>query len=339
MIIQGMELRDKNRDKLSDVIPLDTPYGLYLEPTNHCNFECSFCPTGNIDVLNKINRPLGTMKWEQFTEIVRQLKQFPRPLRRINLYRDGEPLINKKFSFMVRELKQSGVTNAVWTKTNGLLLTPKLNEELVTCGLDMIGISIKHVNENGYKKVTNRDIDFYAFVSNIRDLFTKKNDTVSQLKIYISIADTGLSEDEIQTFYEVFEPISDYCAVEHLHGWSMSGIKDFTLGLEQQSFDGIPLIPKIVCPWPFHTFAINFQGTVLACNEDFAYNCVLGNVNNENIIDIWNGKPFFEFRKMLLEGRRIENKSCGNCSYLLCLPDNIDIEKEKILEKMENRRK
>jgi radical SAM protein with 4Fe4S-binding SPASM domain len=240
---------------------------------------------------------------------------------------------------MVRTLKQEKVTKEVWTKTNGLLLNPLLNRELVFCGLDMIGISVKHVNAGGYEKITGKRINFDAFVDNICDLFTKRNDTVSKLKIYISIADSGLTEDEIQTFYEIFEPISDYCAVENLHGWSMSGIKDFTLGIKSDTFDGLPLVPKIVCPWPFYTFTVNFNGKITVCNEDFAYTTVIGDVNNENLINIWNGERFFEFRKMLLEGRRRENPSCENCYYLQCLPDNIDNERAEILKRMENGKK
>jgi radical SAM protein with 4Fe4S-binding SPASM domain len=341
MIIQGKDLRDlsSNRIPLKDAIPLDTPFVVYIEPTNSCNLRCSFCPTGNPDVLAKVNRPSGTMKWELFLKVVNELSKFPQQLRRVQLYKDGEPLINKKFSRMVKELKSSGVTKEVWTKSNGLLLSPLKNRELVFCGLDMIGISVKHVSAEGYKKTSGVLIDFDKFVANISDLFTLRNDTVSKLKIYISIADSGLTEDEIQTFYEIFAPISDYCAVEHLHGWSMSGIKDFTLGIKSDTFDGLPLIPKIVCPWPFYTFTVNFNGQITVCNEDFAYTTVIGDVNTESLINIWNGDRFFEFRKMLLEGRRSENQSCENCYYLQCLPDRIDDERFELLKRMEDARK
>lgn len=340
MIIQGKDLRNfTTRVPLKDVIPLDTPFVVYIEPTNRCVLHCSFCPTGNPDVLEKIGRPLGTMDWDMFLKVVNDLSKFPKQLQRVNLYKDGEPLVNKNFSKMVKILKQKGVTKEVWTKTNGLLLKHPLNKELVNCGLDMIGISIKQVTADGYEKITGKRINFETLVNNIHDLFTLKNDTVSKLRIYISIADSGLTENEIQTFYEIFEPISDYCAVEHLHGWSMSGIKDFTLGVKQESFDGVPLVPKIVCPWPFYTFTINFNGKITVCNEDFAYTTVVGDVNTETLINIWNGDRFFDFRKMLLEGRRRENPSCNNCYYLQCLPDNIDNERAEILKRMENGKK
>lgn len=32
------------RNILSEVVPLDTPYVLFLDPCGACNFKCKFCP-------------------------------------------------------------------------------------------------------------------------------------------------------------------------------------------------------------------------------------------------------------------------------------------------------
>lgn len=40
------ELRSDPRAKLADRAPLFKPFTIYVEPTNVCNFECSFCPQG-----------------------------------------------------------------------------------------------------------------------------------------------------------------------------------------------------------------------------------------------------------------------------------------------------
>lgn len=34
---------NQNRNALQDVIPLDTPYVVALDPCNICNFACKFC--------------------------------------------------------------------------------------------------------------------------------------------------------------------------------------------------------------------------------------------------------------------------------------------------------
>ena len=34
---------DTKRQRLSEVIPLDSPLSMYVEPTRTCNFKCFYC--------------------------------------------------------------------------------------------------------------------------------------------------------------------------------------------------------------------------------------------------------------------------------------------------------
>ena len=34
---------DTKRQKLSEIIPLDSPLSMYIEPTRTCNFKCFYC--------------------------------------------------------------------------------------------------------------------------------------------------------------------------------------------------------------------------------------------------------------------------------------------------------
>jgi len=70
---------------------------------------------------------------------------------------------------------------------------------------------------------------------------------VTSARYILKIADAGLSKSEIEKFYSDFENISTYIAVEKLMGWSYSEIKDFTLGTNPDTYDGLPLIPKNLC--------------------------------------------------------------------------------------------
>ena len=36
----------KERTKLETVIPLQTPFILYVDPSSACNLRCNFCPCG-----------------------------------------------------------------------------------------------------------------------------------------------------------------------------------------------------------------------------------------------------------------------------------------------------
>jgi radical SAM protein with 4Fe4S-binding SPASM domain len=325
-VIQAKDIRVTERHKLEEVIPLEMPYVLFIEPTNLCNLCCQFCPTGDRN-LQKM-RPNGSMSWKTYCKIITGIEEFGKKLKRINFYKDGESLINKDFCKMVKLAKEKKVSESLWLKTNALLLSPKLNQQMIDAGLDMIGISVTHTTQEGYRKISGVKIDYEKLKQNIRDLYSRKGDC----KIYIKIADTGLSQSEKDMFYNDFGGLADYIAVEGLHGWSMSEIKDFTMGTESKTFDGIPLTRKIVCPWPFYELAINWNGTVSLCNEDWVHGTIVGDINQQTLKEIWHGQRLYEMQKMMLEGRRSENKVCKNCFYLTCAPDNIDDYRFKILE-------
>ena len=81
------------------------------------------------------------MSLDLFKKIVDDLREFDAKLKLLSLYKDGEPLLNKHFPEMVRYARDAGIADRIWTKTNGSMLTPELNERIVDAGLDMICIS------------------------------------------------------------------------------------------------------------------------------------------------------------------------------------------------------
>jgi radical SAM protein with 4Fe4S-binding SPASM domain len=328
MLIEGKDLREQKRSKLEKVIPLSTPYVLFIEPTNRCNIRCNFCPTGDDKLRSQ--RPNGSMTWDVYCKLVDDIERFDKKLKKINFYKDGESLLNNSFCNMIHLAKERNISEQLWLKTNGLLLNKELNKELIASGLDMIGISIIHVNNEGYKNTCHKDIDYKELKNNIKHLFkVRKN-----CKIYVKIADVGLTESDKNKFLNDFGDISDYMAIEGLHGWSKSDEKDFTLGTNSKSLDGIKFKDKLVCPWVFYQLAVNWNGTVSVCNEDWSHGTIIGDINNESLKDIWNGNKLRAIQKMMLEGKRSEHKVCGNCFYVKCAPDNVDKYRTKILEKL-----
>jgi radical SAM protein with 4Fe4S-binding SPASM domain len=318
-----MSLRVATRNNLADVIPLTTPYLIRIDPSNLCNFRCSFCPTGDSDLLKSVGRPRGMMEYDLFTKIIDDISRFDTKLKKLSFYKDGEPLLNKRLPDMIRyaRSKNGGVAEQYWLTTNGSLLNPALNLELIDAGLDLIRISIESVSSEGYHSIAKVRLDYDKLRSNIADLFAHRQNC----KIHVKIVDTNLSVAEKEKFYDDFTDIATSVHIDSLMGWSMSDTKDFTLGnTPQASPDGAELITKEVCPFPFYTLTINFDGTVSVCCVDWSHSTIVGDLKYQSIQDIWNGAELFKFRKMHLEYRRSENRACADCQYLNTLQDNID---------------
>src|SRR5512146_3337111 len=119
MRIQTKDLAGARTVNLWEAVPLDTPWTMYIDVSSLCNFKCIYCPTGNPEMLNRAGRRHSHMPMPLYFKIVRDLGEFPRRLKIINLYKDGDPLVNRNFVEMVQVLRQADVTEKIYSKTNG----------------------------------------------------------------------------------------------------------------------------------------------------------------------------------------------------------------------------
>jgi radical SAM protein with 4Fe4S-binding SPASM domain len=324
-------LRVDKRQNLAEVIPLSTPLMLRIEPSNLCNFKCSFCPTGDKKLLHSFKRPHGLMDYALFTKIIDDLKLFSHKLKKLYLYKDGEPLLNPRLPEMIRYARDAHVAEEIWITTNGSLLNPTINRLLVEAGLDLIKISVYGISEEDYRNFSHIKLDYPKFLENLRDLY----DHHGSCRIHVKILDHGLSPDEAETATRLFTPLSTSLNIDRLMGWSISSVKDFTMNTHPEtSPDGLPILPKEVCPFPFYSLAVNFNGTVSICCVDWSHSTIVGDLTKKSLVEIWNGKELFDFRCMHLRKERSRNRACADCQFLSTLPDYLDDAAETILAKI-----
>lgn len=317
---------------LERLLPLSTPQTVMIDICNLCNFKCVFCPTSDRKLLKQVGRPSGMMSLDEFKKIVDGLTCFPGRIPVLCLHKDGEPLLNKNVVEMVRYAKDKDISGNIEITTNGSRLTRSVAIGLIEAGLDSIRISIEHVSDDGYKKVTQNYSKFSVVVENVKVLFEEKKRRRSKMKVLVKIIDAGLSKEEKKLFYKIFSPISDVCRVEGIMGWSDSSMKDFTLGLKPAvGMDGVtPLKEKrIVCPEPFKMMAINFDGTVSPCCDDWTWGLKMGNALTASPVDIWNGKDMNKLRMAHLNGCKDQFKACANCQYMQGVTDVFDLDNQR----------
>jgi len=323
--------REPTRARLEEVVPLSTPFQLVIDSTNLCDFACKFCPTGHPDMLKGVNRPRGLMDFDLWCKIVDDMKQFDRKLRRVDFGKDGEPLLHPRIVDMIQYVKQANVTDSCSIATNAKRLTPSMADALVDAGLDLLKISVEAVSDAGYKEITGRNVNYAQLLESVRYIYSRRR----QCKIYAKIIDYGLSEDQKRKFYEDFESISDYITVDYVSGWSVTSVFDLKLGYEHDHYLDLPhLNKKDVCPLPFFTLSINFNGTVSICCVDWSMSTLVGDLRSESLQDLWNGERLFEFRKMQLRRAGYTNKACQECYAINGSLDNIDPYAEQILQRL-----
>ncbi|MCT7539716.1 radical SAM protein [Aliarcobacter cryaerophilus] len=322
----------KNRTKLETVIPLETPFIINVDPADSCNFQCSFCPTGDRKLMKDIGRPFRTMKWEIFTKIIDDLKEFEQPIKVLRLYKDGEPLLNPRFADMVKYAKDSGKVLKVDTTTNASLLNPKRNIEIIEAGLDKINISVEGVNAEQYMNFSKYKIDFDNFVENIKHFYENKK----QCEVVVKINGDTLNEDDKKFFMETFKDIADGVYIEHIMScWPEFELRD---GLEVNQEHGIygqEIKEVSVCPYVFYSFSLNSDGQASLCFLDWSRKLLIGDVREESVKSIWLGQRMKEYQKMFLRHERKKHPVCKDCGQMSHgMPDDIDSFADEILKKL-----
>jgi len=320
-----------NRTALETVIPLASPYVVFVDPCDACNFKCKFCPTSSKDLMISVNRPLRVMKLELFKKICDDLLDFSPKVRVLRLYKDGEPLLNKKLPEMIDYAKTKNVSDKIDTTTNASLLNEDTGKALVEAGLDRINISIEGVNNEQYKNFSDVKLEFEKVVENVKLFYENKK----QCEMLVKINGDTLTKEDINKFFELFGDITDKIHVEHIMSCWPNFEFDGVKVNENKGIYGQEIKEVDACAYAFYSFAINSDGKVSLCFLDWGRKLIIGDTNNEKIIAIWNGNKLKNYQKMFLRGDRKKHPICGNCGQMTHgNPDNIDKFKEELLAKI-----
>lgn len=166
------------------------PVCLYLEVTNRCNLLCETCPRTFEDL-----EPPMDLSMEMFTKIVDQVPN----VKRVVLHGVGEPMLVKHLPDMIRYLKKRSGVHVLFN-TNGTLLAPKKQREIIDTGLDELRVSLDAAEAATFLKVRGKDM-FDRIVRNVSS-FTNLQRAIGAEKPLVSLWLTGLKEtvDQLPDF-------------------------------------------------------------------------------------------------------------------------------------------
>jgi len=312
----------ENRIPLEPNLPLSTPWVVFVDPSISCNIQCKFC-------YHSSNNIKGIMKWDLYKKIISDIKLFEFHIKTLRLYAFGEPLLNPKFSDMVKYAKDEQIAETIDTTTNGSLFSPKLNLKIIEAGIDRINISVIGINAEQYKSFSNYSINFEKYVDNIAHLYHNRNKCI----IFIKINGDVISKEDQQKFLEIFTPISNGIGIEHIiNCWQLpelDNIKNKEVGVYGQ-----PISHVEICPYILYAITIHSDGQVSACFLDWSKKLLIGDINQTNLVDIWNSYRINNLRKLMLKMLRFSHPICKSCQQLVSgQPVDLDKYSEDLLRR------
>lgn len=322
-----------NREILKDAIPLRTPWVIYIDPSDKCNFQCKFCPTGDRALMKETRgRGHGLMDFGLYQDIISSLGEFEDKVKTIRLYKDGEPLLNPRFADMVRFAKQSGFCERVDTTTNASLLTPELSLSLIDAGLDRLNISVEGMSAAHYADFSNFTLNFEKFVENIAYFYEHRRQCEMNIKINGDI----LTQEQHQQFLKTFGDITDGIFIEHAIDYWPTFKQDKVDINDSIGILGDESREVKVCPYIFYEMAINSDGTYSMCRFDWKHCLPLGNDLGlyKSPKRVWDSIQLWTIQQRFLSGERAWRPFCSKCGELKQgAPEDLDEYAELLLER------
>ncbi|MDP4239835.1 MAG: radical SAM protein [Bacteroidota bacterium] len=279
---------------------------IYIEITNSCNFDCSFC--------FKTTRATKYMSVPEFRLIVEKIRPFT---NYIYLHVLGEPLLHPQLDELLRIAESTGLNINI--TTNGGLLKQK-KEILLKHSIRQINISLHDAEENidaeNWEKYLDSTFDFASQAAE---------------KTYICLRLWNTSNETSARFNRL-------CLEKIASSFSLSPeiLKGNTNGNGIKLGNHIFLQRAPRFEWPDENrhqtqtlktcyalrdhIAILADGQVVPCCLDADANMKLGNIFTDQLTDILETNKAKEIKRGF-EQRKVIEPLCATCGFSVSAPD------------------
>jgi radical SAM protein with 4Fe4S-binding SPASM domain len=280
----------------------DFPRYFEIETINACNAACPMCTIADW------NRRDGAMKDDLFEKIAGEIERHAGAVKRVHLYRDGEPLLDKKLGRRIERLKRAGVKE-VGISTNVELLTPDKAEVLFLSGLDELILSVDSLKPEVYAKIR-VGLDFDRVLVNCHSAFRVRDWLgTKKCKIRVRMIRQELNIDEWPAFEAYWKPYlsshGDTVEYRDIHNW----------GGQLEGFKAIAAADTMrPCLALWSLMVIFADGSVPLCNVDYNKKYPLGNVKENSIAELWRSHEQNRRRNIHMHGLRAAIPPCTNCT-------------------------
>jgi radical SAM protein with 4Fe4S-binding SPASM domain len=275
----------------------DFPLFIDIETTNVCNYKCTFCSTVLIP-----SEKHGFVDEELVYKVIDEGKA--NGLYGVKFNMRGEPLLHKKLVDFIRYARNAGLVD-VYFNTNASRLDEKTSVAIINSGLTRITFSFEGYTKEYYEKVRIKG-DFDEVVKNIRR-FHELRDSLGSSTPLIRVSGVLLPEwrENLSEYIEFWSPFADEVSTNDYI--EEDEVKHVHQELEAEK--------HWACNQLWQRMAMWWDGTLLACNQDYYGALSLGNIKDITIREAWHSVFHNNLRQRHSEGNAKEIPKCKTCSF------------------------
>jgi sulfatase maturation enzyme AslB (radical SAM superfamily) len=277
------------------------PRYVEVETVNACNARCPMC------TIEDWTRDSPTMKADLFRKISDDLVAHADVLKRVSLYRDGEPLLDKKLPERIAILKDGGIRQVTISSNIGLL-SEKIAKALLEARLDVIIMSIDSLQKDVFESIRVR-LDFDEVLTNALRFIELRNRIRPETKIWMRMIRQESNRNEwpaYEAFWKGKLSPSDRIYFHNIFNWGdqLDGFRPMAMSYE----------PRLPCVSLWSLLVIFANGDVPLCNVDYNNKYPTGSVLTHSIAELWQSKIMSERRQLHLDGKKECISLCGKCN-------------------------
>lgn len=269
---------------------------LSIELTNHCNADCIMCPR------QKMSRKKGFMDFDLFKKIVDEVKDY---IELAILHLAGEPLLHPELMRMIDYCGKIGLRTMF--STNAILLDELKSKELIKSSLNLLTLSFDSTTKNTYEKIRKRS-NFDITYDNIQRFLSLKAKSKKTPFTVIQLIYLRENASEAKDFLVKWQN-SGVDAARIKPYFNYPGLDNYLGGSPRRVT--AHLKPCILL---WRQLTIYWDGTVVPCCQDFLSRMVVGDVNRNSVIDIWNGEGMVKIRQIHAQGGHRNLSLCRDCT-------------------------
>jgi len=287
------------------------PSFLSVEPGTYCNLRCPECFTTQAG----FSRPRGYMNLTTFTKI---LEQANKRVFYLNLYFQGEPLLNRHLFDFIAYAKKHGCYTAV--STNGHFIDETNAKKMISSGLDRLIVSLDGTDGDTYS-LYRKGGDFNTVVKGIKTLAEQRNKTRSKhpfIEIQFVLTRKNQSQkDKIKSFGKKLG--ADKVSVKSFQLLNFEKACEWVPDKNSRYFiadDGAVKIKNKMhnrCFRMWSSCVITWDGMVAPCCYDKNASYAMGNILENPLPLLWNSEDYRIFRKNVFSQRK-NIDICRNCN-------------------------
>ena len=279
---------------------------VYIETTNICNLQCSFCPVVERDKL--------TMSVSLFEKVINEVAPLT---EQVCLHLMGEPLAHPDFPIIIRLCEEAKVK--VNLTTNGILLN-RYQKLLTTSPVfHQINFSIHSFKDN----FKNKDITPYLL--DILEFSKLAFDLKPELYLNYRLWNIAEHDQQVESNLEIIKQIANFYQIDINPEIDVANIKSKRIwNRVYLHFDSrfiwpslaLPLISEVgTCHGLSSHIGIHADGTVVPCCLDKEACIKLGKISDLPLLDILNSPRAKNIKEGFRHKKLLENL-CQRCDYV-----------------------